>query len=157
MKAYNSNARKTVIVKKVQHFAFFMTATSGNGGGIPFGEATLWRLREIRAGIANLNAEAPEVGAWIRVERRVTITEVAACVHCQARPQEWDRDCDGWHSTLVCDSDQCKQGRNIDNAGWVAGETPLWGPGHPEWDQVAEVTAMARELVAAFPDAEPSF
>lgn len=133
------NARRVALEVRVSYRTMLVTPM---GDEIESFALKGWEVSHRRREVAPLIARGWE----FKIERHATVTRVEACYYCQARPAIWEQDCDGWYSTVVCDSDQCRQGRNPDNHEWVAGTAPLWGPGHPEFDRMeAESIATGYE------------
>jgi hypothetical protein len=91
----------------------------------------VWELRSLREDKARLVGK----GFRLSVSRRVHVWQTEACHYCQARPCTTEWDSDGPCQRVLCDDEQCNRGNNFDNRDWVAGKAPIWGPGHPEWDQ----------------------
>lgn len=59
----------------------------------------------------------PEFPADWRVEKRFSTSEVKACPWCGARPELFERDCDGWAGTGTCGSPQCRKLKRCDACG----------------------------------------
>lgn len=132
MRAWNFSAPKMALETRVNYRMYLVTPCRPDG--IDYGHSFVGEIRAMREFVAD------KPGYRIRVEREVTAREVEACYYCQARPRAIEYDIDGPYRTATCEDDQCKRGTNPDNAGWVAGRTPLWGPGHPEWDMECETS-----------------
>jgi hypothetical protein len=73
-----------------------------------------WTVSRAEAAHIHHDPEFPR--GWV-VERRVTTTEVKACPWCGARPELFERDCDGYAGTGTCGSPQCKQLQRCDGCG----------------------------------------
>jgi hypothetical protein len=136
MRAWNFTAPKMALDVRVDYYVTLLRPDGSEWIG----------PRTVRPGELAEMRETMSVGGMLEkgyrmlVERSVTVWEVEACYDCQARPCAIDYDCDGPYRRSVCEDDQCNRGSNPDNAGWVAGRTPLWGPGHPEWDNDCETS-----------------
>jgi hypothetical protein len=150
MKRFNFDAPKMALDVRVSYYwsLFAPDGTEVHGPN----PVRPWELRSIRDNHIRLTVK----GWRIAVTRDVLAWPVEVCFYCQARPCAIDYDIDGAYRTATCDSDQCRQGSNPDNSGWVAGEAPLWGPEHPEWHPYVEQPYAFADLSAFGPD-EPQF
>lgn len=59
----------------------------------------------------------PSVPMEWKIERKLVTDKVTGCPWCNARPMQYERDCDGWASLGTCGSEQCDKLQRCEGCG----------------------------------------